>query len=170
MVSLSQLDLLEGSDWCEVHDVAGIKWNMIGTGSFKGSQVVLNNTNPQVEVLSTRHRSSLEEWTDGMPCISEFPNLEVLDLHKSSLMRELHGSVCGLLRLRKLVLTRCNALERLPPLLGQLKNLREVRRMSCYLQRSRLSMLTLFYFLMQLLLSDSDQISELPESIGNLEK
>lgn len=144
MVSVSGLDLLEGSDWCQAHDVAGIKWYKINTGSFKGSQVVVNNTNGQVEILSTRNCSLLEESSNGMPSISEFPDLEILDLHKSSHLRELNSSICDLVRLRKLILTRCCALERLPPLLGALKNLREVCRMGRYLLhvRSRPTILT----------------------------
>ena len=62
-----------------------------------------------------------------MPSIEHYPKLQTLDLDNSRYLVELDDSVGSLTDLNRLILTRCERLERLPESLGNLHNLQEVR-------------------------------------------
>ena len=123
-------DLVSGtpaSDWCVCCDFDGIKWFRVKAGPFQGARVILDGNTKQVEVLSTRYCKDNERWRqEDMPSFTGFTGLKVLDLHGNRYMIELDNSLCDLVHLRRLILSRCDRLERLPSNLGNLQQLREV--------------------------------------------
>jgi Leucine-rich repeat (LRR) protein len=119
-------------------------WVLLEDGAMKGMNIFVDSDSKEVVSLSTRHCRDSERWRHGMPELTAFPNLQILDLDNSRYLTELHVSVGSLQNLRKLYLTRCDRLERLPESLTRLNKLEE------------------------LVLTDSPLISSLPELIGNL--
>ena len=83
----------------------------------------------------------------GMPSLeAHSQTLRELNLHKNRYIKTLHPSVCKLIQLERLTLTRCDQLTTLPNQIGQLKNLRVLD------------------------LTDASEIVALPDSIGELQK
>lgn len=121
-------------------------WEMLHPedGKFKGIALAADRRTGRIVYASTKRCGAADLWTT-MPSLSDFKeSLVVLDLHRSKYIRELHGSVCDLASLQRLLLTRCSNLRFLPPATGNLRNLTELN------------------------LFDSHQLSELPQSIGDL--
>jgi hypothetical protein len=88
---------------------------------------IVNETN--AVSISTRTIPDIRRW-EQMPSLLSLKNysntLVVLDLHKSRYLTDLHGSVCHMASLKKLVLTHCHKLKTLPEHIGKLKLLEEV--------------------------------------------
>jgi hypothetical protein len=122
MASVNTLDLNS--------DHEDTEWTLVESGTWKGVSMVVDLKSENVVIqLSTRFSTDQDRWTTtaGMPSVGEYaPSLQMLDLHNSRYLMELHDSVTDLLQLRKMILTRCNRLERLPNSLGRLENLKEV--------------------------------------------
>jgi hypothetical protein len=106
-------------------------WMHIENGAFKGVSIIMiedrKSGKKNVIQLSTRFSKDSDRWTTGMPSLDEYPSLQILDLHNSRYLTELHDSVTDLRQLRELILTSCSRLERLPNSLGKNENLQEVR-------------------------------------------
>ena len=94
---------------------------------MRGANILVDEETHEVVQLSTKDCADQDRWTE-MPSVEAYPALQVLDLHNSRYISELHESITGLGRLKKLTLTRCVSLERLPTNLGRLENLEEVRQ------------------------------------------
>jgi Leucine-rich repeat (LRR) protein len=119
-------------------------WVLLEDGAMKGMNIIVDAESKEVVSLSTRNCRDTERWRYGMPELTGFPNLQNLDLDNSRYVTDLHASVGSLQNLRKLCLTRCDRLERLPDSLCRLNKLEE------------------------LVLTDTPLISSLPEQFGNL--
>lgn len=101
-------------------------WVLVEDGGMKGANIIMDNVTNEVVQLSTKDCKDEDRWTE-MPSLEAYPFLEYVSLDNSRYIREVHESLTGLTKLRKLALTRCLSLERLPSSLGKLENLREVR-------------------------------------------
>ena len=96
---------------------------------------------------ATTSSSSSGGGGGGMPSLeAHSQTLRELNLHKNRYIKTLHPSVCKLIQLERLTLTRCDQLTTLPDQIGQLKNLRVLD------------------------LTDASEIVTLPDSIGELQK
>lgn len=102
-------------------------WVLVAEGSMRGANILVDEETNEVVQLSTKDCADQDRWTE-MPSVEAYPALQVLDLHNSRYIPELHESIAGLGRLKKLILTRCVSLERLPANLGRLENLQVVRQ------------------------------------------
>lgn len=101
-------------------------WVLIDEGTMKGVNIVVDHATSEVIRLSTKDCKDADRWMD-MPSLECFPSLEYVDLHNSRYITDLHESIVGLVDLKRLSLTRCLSLERLPSAIGRLRNLQEVR-------------------------------------------
>lgn len=120
-------------------------WTLVEGGDLKGLQSVVLPATGTFVSLSSVHTPDIYRWR-VMPSLEEHAALKELDLHKNRYIKELHPSVCSLVQLETLNLTRCDMLTTLPDLIGNLKNLRELD------------------------LTDASEVSSLPESLGDLQK
>jgi hypothetical protein len=100
-------------------------WITLEDGDLKGTRCGKDRTSRDTVALSSRHSLEAFRWIK-MPSLASFQNLKELDLHKSRYMHQLDASVCDLVNLETLILTRCEKLNSLPEDIGRLKNLREV--------------------------------------------
>lgn len=100
---------------------------LVEEGAMRGMNIIVDTNTGNVTALSTRYCKDAERWRDKMPSIEHYPNLQTLDLDNSRYLVELDDSVGSLADLNRLILTRCERLERLPDSLGNLCNLQEVR-------------------------------------------
>jgi hypothetical protein len=101
-------------------------WVMVETGSMKGMKVAIDRYTGLVVSISARQCEDTNRWL-VMPSLEDYNSLRNLDLHKSRYLTSLHHSVCTLVNLETLILTRCERLTSLPNDIGNLKNLKEVR-------------------------------------------
>jgi hypothetical protein len=110
------------------YDASGNKedWILLEDGVMKGMNIIVDQTTGEVISLSTRNCRDSERWRT-MPSLDAFPALKSLDLDSSRYLVQLSDSVGTLHNLQRLVVTRCDQLERLPSSLGRLENLQEVR-------------------------------------------
>lgn len=120
-------------DMSEIADIAPFEivgkdaqWKAIDEGDLKGMGSGKDRNFGQIIALSTRQCLDASRWIT-MPSLASFQNLKELDLHKCRYIRQLDASVCDLVNLETLILTRCEKLVTLPEGIGRLKNLREVR-------------------------------------------
>lgn len=100
-------------------------WTQVEDGELKGMKTGKDPMTGQVVALSFRQCPEANRWT-VMPSLTMFEATVELDLHKCRYMRQLHPSVCQLINLETLILTRCEKLTSLPEEIGMLKNLVEV--------------------------------------------
>jgi hypothetical protein len=108
-------------------------WSMVEEGDFKGMKIATSiTTGDDVVSMSARHCRDANRWVTAMPSLEKYKLLRELDLHKSRYIRQLHDSVCILSTLETLLLTRCERLTSLPPAIGNLGMLREVRQKGSY--------------------------------------
>jgi hypothetical protein len=123
-------------------------WTLVEGGELKGLQSFIDKSSGTLISLSSEYTVDTDRFRGGMmPSLEEHSQtLRDLNLHKNRYIKTLHPSVCGLVQLEKLTLTRCDMLTTLPDQLGNLKNLRELD------------------------LTDASEIITLPESIGGLQK
>lgn len=103
-------------------------WILLEEGAMKGMNIIVDQSTEEVISLSTRHCRDVERWKEGMPSLeANLLSLQTLDLDSSRYLTELNPSVGSLQQLRRLFLTRCDRLERLPDSICSLGNLQEVR-------------------------------------------
>lgn len=112
------------------NESGGREWVLLPEGEIQGLSIIVDHTTGDVILLSTRDSKDSERWKDDMPSLQAFTSARELDLHGSRYIRTLHGSVCSLVNLKRLKLTKCDRLEKLPDSLGNLQRLEEVRLMS----------------------------------------
>ena len=100
-------------------------WVKVDKGELKGMTISIDRNSGLVVSLSARRCQDANRW-NSMPSLDEHQSLKMLDLHKMRYMKELNASVCNLVHLEKLILTRCESLTCLPKEIGMLRNLKEV--------------------------------------------
>ena len=103
----------------------GKAWSTIDEGEWTGFRAGEDNVLELLVALSSRNCTDSNRWL-VMPSLTSYENLKELDLHKCRYIRQLHPSICDLLNLETLLLTRCERLVSLPEEIGRLHNLREV--------------------------------------------
>lgn len=103
-------------------------WVLVEEGDMKGANIIVHNETNEVVQLSTRESKDEDRWTT-MPSLEAYPSLQLVDLDNSRYITELHDSITGLSNMKKLMLTRCVSLERLPASLGRLESLQEVGKL-----------------------------------------
>lgn len=118
-------------------------WLLVGEGNLRGATLVVHRGSKEAVSLSTRSCREEDRW-EQIPDLSNYPSLEVLDLHKSRYIKEFDASVCKAPKLRRLLLTRCDRLCTIAPSIGAFHNLTELN------------------------LFDSPKIKALPDEIGQL--
>ena len=99
---------------------------LVEDGDLKGMTMIAEDSG-DIVALSARECSS-EEKKSELPSLKEYPKLKVVDLHNYRFMKTLDDSIGDLPALERLILTRCDLLTSLPPSIGNLHNLIEVRR------------------------------------------
>jgi hypothetical protein len=102
-------------------------WILLEEGNLKGMNIVVDHETGDVLSFSTRFCRDVDRWT-AMPSLAQYETLQMLDLHNSRYLVQLHDSVGSLKKLRSLILSNCESLVGLPESLGELKNLQEVCR------------------------------------------
>lgn len=113
-------------------DINGTRgdWILLDDGAMRGMNVIVDQTTEEIVSLSTRNCRDVDRWKEGMPSLNaNFHSLQTLDLDNSRYLVGLHPTVGSLSNLRRLILTRCDRLERLPDSICSLNNLQEVRKM-----------------------------------------
>lgn len=103
-------------------------WVVVETGSMKGTKIATDKNTGMVVSLSTRQCVDAHRWLD-MPSLDDYVSLRDIDLHKSRYLTSLHPSVCALVNLETLILTRCERLISLPRDIGNMTSLKEVRNL-----------------------------------------
>ena len=101
-------------------------WVLVEDGDMKGVALITDRDAGEVVCLSSRYKNDIDRWIQMPPLSGYASTLQVLDLHNSRYMEQLHESVGELSQLRRLVLTGCDMLTGLPASIGNLKNLIEV--------------------------------------------
>mmetsp|Transcript_26310 Transcript_26310/g.46421 ORF Transcript_26310/g.46421 Transcript_26310/m.46421 type:complete len:344 (+) Transcript_26310:100-1131(+) len=114
-----------------------------GEGVLKGITLIADRKNGDIVGLSARSCND-EDKRKEMPSLKEHTTLKVIDLHNYRYMIALNDSIGSVPALERLVLSRCDSLRTLSPAIGKLHNLIELD------------------------LSDSYQVYELPEEISGL--
>jgi hypothetical protein len=106
------------------------EWEIVesdGDLAIKGMSIQVDKATGQMVSLSARHTKDADRWLT-MPSLEHYSaSLKDLDLHKSRYLIELDPSVCSMIHLERLILTRCDRLRTLPRDIGQLTNLKEVK-------------------------------------------
>jgi len=120
-----------------------VLWEIIGKGleystivdekvvGFQGLRYAKDPTNGVIIALSSRNSEEKSRWMTKMPSMEGFGQLKELDLHKNRYIRQLDDSICNLVFLQTLILTRCERIQRLPEQIGNLQHLSEV----CYVKK-----------------------------------
>ena len=116
------MDSLSISNAAEQQDV----WILVEDGDLKGMTMIADQDSGDIVALSARKCSS-EEKRSELPSLKEYPSLRLVDLHNYRFMKTLDHSIGDLPALERLILTRCDLLTSLPPSIGKLHNLVEVR-------------------------------------------
>jgi len=91
-----------------------------------GMTLVADRDSGDIVGLSSRSCSN-EQKRCSMPSLVDYPHLKVVDLHNYRYIRSIHESVGNLPDLRRLILSRCDLLQKLPAAIGNLDRLVEVR-------------------------------------------
>ena len=100
-------------------------WIVVEEGELKGMTLITDRESGDIVGLSSRSCSN-EQMRSSMPSLRDNPNLKVIDLHNYRYIRNLHESVTDLQFLVRLVVSRCDLLQKLPNSIGNLHNLVEV--------------------------------------------
>jgi len=101
-------------------------WIHVVDGTMKGMNIAVDQDSNEVISFSTKYCRDVDRWKHGMPSLGEYSALRILDLDNCRYLTELHDSVGSLRMLRRLFVTKCDRLERLPSSLCCLENLQEV--------------------------------------------
>lgn len=101
-------------------------WIDIENGELTGMTLIAGRDSGDIIGLSARSCSN-EHMGSLMPSLKEYAStLRVVDLHNYRYIRNLHESIVDLPFLQRLILSRCDRLEKLPDSVGKLHNLVEV--------------------------------------------
>jgi hypothetical protein len=92
---------------------------------LEGMTLVADRESGDIVSLSSRSCSN-EQKRRSMPSLKEYPALKVVDLHNYRHMIYLHESIGDLPVLQRLILSRCDLLQKLPASIGSLDRLVEV--------------------------------------------
>ena len=103
---------------------AGI-WIDVEDGELEGMTLVADRETGDIVGLSSRSCNN-EQKRSLMPSLKEYPTLKVVDFHNYRYMRRLHKSIADLPVLQRLILSRCDLLQKLPGSIGKLDCLVEV--------------------------------------------
>jgi hypothetical protein len=101
-------------------------WVLVEDGAMKGMNVVVDQGLEEIISLSTRQCRDTERWKEMPALESRYLSLQCLDLDSCRYLVELDASIGSLKKLRRLYLTRCDRLERIPSSVCLLENLEEV--------------------------------------------
>ena len=100
-------------------------WIVVEDGELEGMTLVADRESGDIVGLSSRN-SSNEQKRSSMPSLKDYPTLKVVDLHSYRYIRRLHESVTDLAALQRLILSRCDLLQKLPASIGKLNCLVDV--------------------------------------------
>ncbi|MGK3752061.1 MAG: hypothetical protein ACI8RD_004365 [Bacillariaceae sp.] len=101
-------------------------WIDVEDGELKGMTLIADRESGDTIALSARSCSN-ENMGSLMPSLKDYSStLRVVDLHNYRYIRNLHESIVDLPFLQRLILSRCDRLQRLPDSIGKLHNLVEV--------------------------------------------
>jgi hypothetical protein len=118
-------------------------WILLDQGSddMKGVTIIVEESSGNIISVSTRTCPDQDRWKSlSMPplpqenddthtTLYDFTTTQILDLHNSRYIRELHPNIhMQMPNLRQMLLTRCDQLQLLPESIGSLEFLQEVRR------------------------------------------
>lgn len=147
---------------------------VVSEGSFTGFTAKQDGSDGPIYYLSSRARRDEDRWQE-MPSFDQFPSLQVIDLYKCRYVELLHESITNLKLLRSLRLVRCSQLKAIPANIGTLTHLEEVSRRDPNARRMLMALslyqhISFYCFEMQLDLTDSAELSSLPDSIGELKR
>ena len=101
-------------------------WVFLEEGHLKGMEIVVDQVSNEVVSLSTRNCRDSDRWRHVMPSLEQYSALRVLDLENCRYIIELHDTVGSLRMLLRMLVTKCDRLERLPNSINCLQNLQEV--------------------------------------------
>ena len=101
-------------------------WILLDEGALKGMTIVVDKSTTEIISLSTNPCRDADRWRNGMPSVIEYHALRSLDLDSCRYIVELHDTVGSLSMLRRMLVTKCDRLERLPKSINCLHNLQEV--------------------------------------------
>lgn len=122
-------------------------WILVEDGDLKGMTMIADEETGDIVALSAKKCSS-EEKRSELPSLKDYPSLRLIDLHNYRFMKNLDDSIGDLPGLERLILTRCDLLQTLPPSIGNLHNLVEVRMFRGLLARMRSrNEISIVYFL-----------------------
>lgn len=112
-------------------------WILLNHCELQGMNIIVDAASGNVVAFSTRYCRDGERWKGGlMPSLTQqsginFSTIQTLDLHNSRYLVDLNGALGSQVpQLRRLLLTRCDRLERLPESLSMLQYLEEVNTLS----------------------------------------
>ena len=97
----------------------------IEDGELEGMTLVADRESGEIVGLSSRSCRN-ESKRRLMPSLKDYPALKHVDFHNYRYMRNVHRSIGDLRCLQRLVLSRCDLLEKLPASIGKLDRLVEV--------------------------------------------
>ena len=102
-------------------------WIVVDDGEpeLDGVTLIADRESGDIVGLSSRSCKN-EQKRRSMPSLKDYPALKIVDFHNYRYMRELHDSIAFLPDLRRLILSRCDLLQKLPPCIGRLDRLVEV--------------------------------------------
>ena len=108
---------------------------------MKGVTIIVEESSGNIITVSTRTCPDIDRWKSlCMPPLNQdnddahttsydFTTTQILDLHNSRYIRELHPTIhIQIPNVRELILTRCDQLQLLPESIGSLQFLQEVRQ------------------------------------------
>jgi hypothetical protein len=101
-------------------------WILLEDGELKGMTIIVDHNSGDILSLSTRVCRDEDRWTE-MPSLTQYSTVQTLDLHNSRHLSHLSETIGSMKSLRRLILSRCDALMTLPVSLGQLSKLQEVQ-------------------------------------------
>jgi hypothetical protein len=112
-------------------------WILLNHCDLRGMNIIVDPATGNVVAFSTRYCRDGERWKEGgqMPSLMQqnginFSTVQTLDLHNSRYLVELNAALGSQLpQLRRVLLTRCDRLERLPESLSSLQYLEEVGKL-----------------------------------------
>jgi hypothetical protein len=163
--------LSNGEDYLEEGEFKGFSFQY---DEKKGPLDSDNSGNRAIVGLSNRY-SRDEDRGGTLPALDRFPDLKTLEVHKNRYVSTLPKSLAQLPNLRSLSIVRCSRIVELPPAIGSLTKLQQVRQTSfptahCRSANVFCSLIILLPILFQLDLTDTCALAHLPDSIGELVK
>jgi len=98
---------------------------VVEDGELEGMTLVVDRESGETVGLSSRS-SRNEAKRRSMPSLKDYSALKEIDFHNYRYMRTVADSIGDLRCLQRLILSRCDLLQKLPPSIGKLDQLIEV--------------------------------------------